>query len=153
MTNAERLAAIEEIKQAKARYFRGVDTSDGGLVRSVLARDCVLDYMGCCTDPATGRDFMPAMNIVMKGRASWTDGGFEATGIVSVHQGYNFDITFENAETAHSICAMTDRLHMPTGGAFSVMVGYGYYHETYVKEDGAWKIQKLRIQRLRVEAR
>ena len=33
---------IEEIKQAKAKYFRGVDTSDGPLVRSILADDCLL---------------------------------------------------------------------------------------------------------------
>jgi hypothetical protein len=62
----ERLSAIEEIKQAKARYFRGVDTSDGALVRGVLADDCVLDYMGCCTDPKTGQDFLPSMNVVMR---------------------------------------------------------------------------------------
>lgn len=64
----ERLAAIEAIRQLKARYWRGVDDSDGELVRSVLAEDCVLDYMGCCTDPVTGVDHMPAMNMILRGR-------------------------------------------------------------------------------------
>ena len=84
MTDVERLAAIEAIKQAKARYFRGVDTGDGDLVRDVLAEDCVLDYMGCCTDPTTGQDFLPAMNVVMQGAASWSSEGLRALGIVSV---------------------------------------------------------------------
>ena len=70
MTEAERLAAIETIRTAKARYFRGVDTGDDALVRSVLAEDCVLDHRGCCTDPVTGRDFMPAMNMVLRGRSA-----------------------------------------------------------------------------------
>ena len=55
MTETERLAAIEAIKQIKARYWRGVDLCDGELVRSVLAEDCELDYHGCCADPQTKR--------------------------------------------------------------------------------------------------
>jgi hypothetical protein len=46
MEEVERLAAIEAIKQVKARYFRGVDTGNGELVRLILAEDCVLDYRG-----------------------------------------------------------------------------------------------------------
>jgi hypothetical protein len=67
MTDSERLSAIEDIKQVKARYFRGVDSGDPALVRAILADECVRDYNGCCTDPATGRDFLPAMNVVLRG--------------------------------------------------------------------------------------
>jgi hypothetical protein len=41
---------------------------------------------------------------------------------------------------------------MPAGGDYAVMTGYGYYHETYEKVHGTWKIKTLRIERLRVEA-
>jgi len=51
----ERLIARDEITQLKARYFRGLDTCDGDLVRAPLAEDCELNYMGCCTNPKTGR--------------------------------------------------------------------------------------------------
>jgi hypothetical protein len=61
----ERLVAIEEIKQVKAKYFRGVDTGDGELARSILAEDRVLDYRAGCTDPATGIDYLPATNRVL----------------------------------------------------------------------------------------
>jgi hypothetical protein len=150
MDTLEQLAAIEEIKQAKARYFRGVDTNDAELVRSILADDCVLDYRGCCTDPATGRDYLPAMNIVMRGSASWTSGGL--SGIVSVHHGHNGEITVTSDTTASAIWPMTDRLFMPAGAPFAVMTGWGYYRETYEKTGGGWKIKTLRIERIRVEA-
>ena len=152
MTEAERLDAIEDIKRAKARYFRGVDTGDTELVRGILAEDCVLDYRGCCTDPASGTDFLPQMNVVVRGRESWSSKGFASMGIVSVHQGYNFDIEFEGETRARSVCAMTDRLFMPPGGPFSALIGYGYYHETYEKAEGRWKMRTLRISRIRVEA-
>jgi hypothetical protein len=152
MTELERLAAIEAIKQVKARYFRGVDTGDAALVRGILAEDCVLDYMGCCTDPATGRDFLPAMNIVMRGRESWASGGLSDAGIVSAHHGHNCEITLTSGTTASAIWSMTDRLFMPPGGAYAVMTGYGYYHETYENVGGAWLIKTIRIQRIRVES-
>jgi hypothetical protein len=152
MNDIERLSAIEEIKQAKACYFRGVDTGDGDLVRSILAEDCVLDYRGCCTDPKTGQDFLPAMNVVMRGAASWPSEGLASMGIVSAHHGHNCEITFTSETTADVIWSMTDRLFMPQGAPFSRMTGYGYYHETYQKTDGHWKIKTLHIVRLRVEA-
>ena len=150
MNDGERALAIEEIKQAKARYFRGVDTSDGDLVRSILAEDCVLDYMGCCTDPKTGRDFIPAMNVVLRGRSSWRSDGMSKFGIVSVHQGHNFELEFTSDTTAKGIWSMTDRLYFPPGSEFSLMTGYGHYHETYEKA-GRWMLKTTHITRIRVE--
>lgn len=152
MTETERLGAIEAIKLLKARYFRGVDTADGELVRGILAADCELDYRGCCTDPATGKDFMPAMNIVLRGSANWSAAGFAKAGIVSVHQGHHCEIEPTDRDHARGVWAMSDRLFMPAGMPFALMTGYGYYHETYEKSDGAWKIKTLRISRIRVEA-
>ena len=152
MTEAERLAAIEEIRQVKAKYFRGVDTEDGDLVRSILAADCALDYRGCCTDPKSGTDFMPAMNVVLNGRESWISGAFAKAGITSVHQGHQAEIEITGVSSAKAIWAMTDRLYMPPGAAYGVMRGFGYYHETYVREADGWKIATLKIERLRVEA-
>jgi hypothetical protein len=149
--DVEQLKAIAEITRVKAQYFRGVDTADSELVRGILAEDCVLDYMGCCTDPATGRDFMPAMNIVMRGNAAWSSTGLRAMGIVSVHHSHNGEINVTSATEANAIWSMTDRLFMPAGAGFAVMTGYGYYHESYEKIAGVWKIKTLRIQRIRVE--
>jgi len=153
MTAIERLEAMAAIRQAKARYLRGVDTGDGNLVRSVLAADCVLDYRGCCTDPASGVDYLPQMNIVMRGRDAWATDNLDGPRIVSAHHGHDHDISFADDGSAAMTCAFTDRLYMPPGAPYGVMVGFGYYHETYVREDGGWKISTLRIERIRVETR
>jgi hypothetical protein len=152
MESIDELLARDAIKQAKARYLRGVDTGDSQLVKDILAEDCVLDYMHCLTDPATGTDFLPEMNVVVRGRASWTSEGLRSMGIVSVHQTYNHDITLTSGNTASSVCAMTDRLFMPADRPYSVLTGYGYYHETYEQVDGSWWLKTLRISRLRVLA-
>ena len=44
MEPLERLLAIEEIKQTKARYFRFIDTKDRDGLASVFSRDAVLDH-------------------------------------------------------------------------------------------------------------
>ena len=147
-----RLAAIEAIKTAKARYFRGVDTGDGALVRSVLAQDCVLDYTGCFVDPATGRDHFPALSIVMRGRAAYSGDGLADAGVFSAHYGPNCEIELDDAVSARGIWSMADRLVMPEGGPVRELRGHGHYHETYVKVGDAWFIKTLRIVRTRVEA-
>lgn len=151
MDTSERLAAIEAIRQVKSRYFRGVDSGDGLLVRSILAEDCVLDYMGCCTDPVTGIDHMPAMNIVMRGRDSWPVREPIGTQAVSVHQGHDPDITIEDSQNARAIWSFTDRFFMPPGSPFARLTGWGRYHETYTNLGEGWKLQTTRIERLRVE--
>ena len=151
MDQCERLAAIEEIKQLKAKYWRGVDSADGALVRSILAEDCVLDYMGCCTDPMTGKDHMPEMNMVMHGRESCQTGNLEEPRVVTVHQGHQCEIEVTGPATAEGIWYFTDRFFMPPGAPFSRLTGYGHYHETYAKEGGGWKLKTTRITRIRVE--
>ncbi|MCE7797150.1 nuclear transport factor 2 family protein [Sphingobium sufflavum] len=152
MTESERLVAADAIRQVKARYFRGVDTGDADLVKGILAEDCELDYRGCCTDPATGRDFLPAMNVVLRGRESWQSDGMAKFGIVSVHQGHNVEIDFASATFAAAIWSMTDRLWFPPGSPFGLMTGHGHYHETYEKVGDRWLIKSIRITRIRVEA-
>jgi hypothetical protein len=153
MNGIERLTAIEEIKQVKAKYFRGVDTGDGDLVRSILAEDCVLDYVGGCTDPSTGIDYVPSTNTVLRGREAWPAGQRVNMGMVSVHQGHTVEIEITSDSTASAIWSMTDRLHFPPGGDYSIMTGYGHYHETYERIGGTWKIKTTRLTRLRVEGK
>lgn len=151
MTPQDEQAAIEAIRRAKARYWRGVDTCDGELVRAMLAPDCELDYRGCCADPASGRDFLPAMNVVLKGRGHWLADGMSRFGIVSVHQGHQSEVTFTSPTTASSIWAFTDRMFFPEGGDFARLTGYGHYHEGWERTSEGWLLKTLRITRLRVE--
>ena len=152
MDPLDRLLATDKIKQAKASYFRGVDTADTELVRAILAEDCVLDYRGCFVDPASGHDFFPAMSVVLRGRQSWSSTALAKAKIVSVHQGHGCTIDFTSDTQAEVVWSMTDRLFFPEGEPHRQLIGYGYYRETYVSAGDAWLIAALRIQRLRVEA-
>ncbi len=149
MTETERLAAIEAIRDLKARYWRGVDTGDGALVRSILAEDCELDFRGCCTDPTSGVDFLPEMNVVMRGRDSWQAQALE--GYVTSHQGHQAEIDVTGPGSAAAIWAFTDRFFYPPGMKYRRFTGYGYYHETYCMEGGKWLLKTTRITRLWVE--
>ena len=151
MTETERLSAIEAIRTVKTRYWRGVDTGDGALVRSILAADCELDFRGCCTDPASGTDFLPVMNVVMRGRESWKADALSQ--IVSAHHGHQSEITIEGPDTASAVWAFTDRMWMPQGSPFALLEGHGFYHDTYVREADGWKLRTSRITRLKVEVR
>jgi hypothetical protein len=151
MNESARLSAIEEIRRLKAQYWRGVDSADGELVRSILAEDCELDYMGCCTDPVSGIDHMPQMNMVMRGRASWQTGNLEEPRLVTVHQGHQHEIEVTGATTATGLWSFTDRFFMPPGAPFAHLVGYGYYYDTYENVGGKWLLKTTRIARLRVE--
>lgn len=151
MDESGRLSAIEDIRQLKAKYWRGVDTADGELVRSILAEDCVLDYRGCCTDPTTGVDHMPMMNMVMTGRDSWQTANLDAPRLVTVHQGHQHEIEPTGNGTASGIWVFSDRFFMPPGAPFARLVGYGHYHDTYEKAGGRWLLKTTRITRLRVE--
>jgi hypothetical protein len=151
MTESERLTAIEAIRQAKARYWRGVDLGDRDLVCSVLAEDCALDFRGCCVDPQSGVDHLPAMNQILRGREKWTSDGMSRLGIVSVHQGHQSEIEITGAHSATGIWAFTDRMFFAAGSEFTRLTGYGHYHESYVREASGWKIRTARITRIRVE--
>ncbi len=139
---------IDAIKQAKARYWIGVDTNDGDMVRSVLAEDCALDYHSCCADPTSGTDFLPAMNVTLNGRANWIANGLSRAGIISVHQGHHADIELTGDNAAKGVWSFTDRFFVPSGKPFSRFTGYGFYHETYEKVAGSWLIKTLRISRI-----
>lgn len=151
MDDTQRLAAIEDIRQIKAKYWRGVDMQDDALVRSILAEDCVLDYMGCCTDPVTGTDHMPAMNMVMKGRESWNTANLDGPKTVTVHQGHQAEIDITSDDDAKAIWYFTDRFFLPPGGPFTRLLGFGRYHDTYVRADDGWKLKTTRIERYWVE--
>ncbi|MCB2076424.1 MAG: nuclear transport factor 2 family protein [Novosphingobium sp.] len=142
MTEIERLLAIEEIQQLKARYFLGIDFHDWDLWRrEVWAPDARLEV------PELGKSVGPRDELI-----AWVK---ERTGEqVSVHHGHMPIIEIMSDTTATGLWAMEDRLYRPKGhpdyedGAF--ILGFGHYHETYVKLDVGWRIRSTRLTRLRV---
>ena len=63
MTEIERLTALEEIKELKARYFRCLDTKDWAGLQAVFSDDAEFDMRGEAADKST------AANAVIVGEA------------------------------------------------------------------------------------
>ena len=150
MDQIEILAAIEDIKKLKSRYFRAVDTKDIKLLESVFTQDCVVDYRGAATDPLTGINHVPeGTGQVLTGLKNYIDHcRRDLAFFTSVHHGHMPEIEISTTTTARGIWAMMDVLRFPTGAPISGLDGYGHYYETYEKIDDSWKIKTLRLKRL-----
>ena len=140
----ERLLAIEEIKQVKAKYFYGLDHKDWELWRrEVWAADGELHVPEFRAEPFTGWEAVIAYVS-------------EATGDqVSVHHGHMPIIEFASDTQAKVIWAMEDRLYrtkqFPLYDGSTYLHGWGHYRETYEKGAAGWRIKTSQLTRLRVE--
>ena len=124
--------SFEQIKQLKARYFRFVDTQDWDALSDVFTKDAVLQW-----GPEEGQ--------VMEGRDAILAGlTANLEGAVTCHHGHMPEIELIDEDHARGIWSMTDRVDHPD----FLLIGYGHYHEEYLREEGCWRIQRLRLTRL-----
>jgi hypothetical protein len=153
VNDVEKLIAIEEIKKLRARYFRGADFKDWTLMESVFAPDVVFDIRGATTDPYSGTNAVASVSeSVLTGSKTVVEAIRQGiTGVSTVHHGHMPEIEILSADDAKGFWAMEDVLRWPPGSPVLSMHGYGHYHETYHRYQGEWKIQTLRITRLRVD--
>ena len=153
MDDIARLLAIEDIKTVKARYFRGVDEKDEALLRQVFTDDVELDYRGATTDPATGIDIAgDVTGDIQRGGDHCAQAIAKAMiGVVSVHHASVPEIEIRDEDNARAVWPMVDRLRFGEDSPVREMTGYGHYHETYVRQDGTWRIRTLRLTRLRLD--
>lgn len=142
MNPIDRLLAIEELKQLKARYFRFIDTKDWTGFAGLFAPDAVFDVTddlpGCVlTGPAKITE-LPAGSLV---------------GAITVHHGHCPEITIQSETSASGIWAMEDRIRWAEDSVSPAksLHGFGHYLETYRYIDGRWYIQTLKLKRLRVD--
>jgi hypothetical protein len=135
MTDTERLMAIEEIKQLKARYFRYVDTKDWAAFEAVFAPDAMADYSS--ERDSKERSASGGANIVALVRKL-------IERAITVHHGHMAEVEVLSPTTARGIFAM-EGLTWPEGSRRKTMHGWGHYHETYEKIDGKWLIKTLKL--------
>jgi uncharacterized protein (TIGR02246 family) len=129
---------IEAIKQLKARYFRTMDTKDWAGMREVFADDVTMDTTDSGGNVMTGADdFLVFLQATLDG-------------VVTVHHGHMPEIELTSPTTATGTWSMEDRLRWPDG---TELHGFGHYHETYEKTDGAWRITSSTLTRLRMDHR
>lgn len=74
------------------------------------------------------------------------------SGARTIHHGHTPEIEITGADHASGIWAMRDTVDFaPEGEASRGIRGAGWYHEQYEREDGAWRIASMRLERLRVD--
>ncbi|MBU6206770.1 MAG: SgcJ/EcaC family oxidoreductase [Alphaproteobacteria bacterium] len=124
------------ITEVKARYCRCLDTKDWAGYADVFTEDAVLDTTGAGGKRIEGRD--AAVDYV---RSSITDD------VITTHHVHAPEISIDG-DTATVIWAMQDRNIWPNG---RTLLGFGHYHERYVRQDGQWRIAESRLTRINIE--
>jgi len=142
MSTAERLMAIEEIHQLKARYIRCMDTKDWACWEAVFAPH--FHFKVGDTERHSVQEMMQEIR---------PSGLFDR--VKTVSHAYDPEIEILSPTTARGIWGV-DFLHYfaadagPAQGREVLAPGHwshtdGYYHDTYVKIDGRWLIQSEEI--------
>jgi hypothetical protein len=131
-----RLIDIEEIKQLKARYFRGLDMKDWALWADVFTEDAHIEADGYPFDGPEA--IIAAMKVFLDG-------------VRTVHHGFMPEITINGPDEATGIWAMRDYLLYPGDGPPVGFFGYGHYHEDYVRQSDGWRIRRLILTRIGID--
>jgi len=142
----ERLEAIEEIKQLKARYFRCMDMKDWDGFAAVFAPDARMDVSGELSD-----DVADGIGVTTGDREITAFVRESIEDVTTVHHGHTPEIDVTSPTTAAGVWAMEDHLWWPERSPIMSMHGYGHYHETYEKTQGRWRIKSTTLTRLRTD--
>ena len=146
MDTVERLEAIEEIKQLKARYFRCMDMKDWDGFAAVFAPDARMDVSGELSD-----DVADGIGVTTGDREITAFVRESIEDVTTVHHGHTPEIDVTSPTTAAGVWAMEDHLWWPERSPIISMHGYGHYHETYEKTQGRWRIKSTTLTRLRTD--
>lgn len=141
MTDIEKLMAIEEIRQTKARYFRFVDTKNWEGLLALFTPDARIDITNDLRDDGL-------FDNVADFAKTAADG---LVGCVSVHHGHMSEVEITSPTTANSITAMEDTLRWAETRPTRLLHGMGHYFETYERVNGKWLIKTMQLKRLRVD--
>jgi SnoaL-like domain len=144
MDLVEKLAAIEDIKNLKARYFRLVDSKQYEALEALFMPDVAVDH---------SQDHPQA---VFNNRSDWVAlirSGMAPT--TSVHHGHTPEIEITSPTAALGIWPMQDWIWWPPEVTSPIgtcaFAGFGHYHETYLKTAEGWRIASVRLRRIRLD--
>ena len=136
MASQPQFADWLEICNVKADYCRLLDTKQWQDWSQIFTEDVVVDVTSSGGELTNTRDdfVWPLSELLAE--------------VKTCHQVHAPQITIDG-DTAKVIWAMQDRLLWPDG---NTMTGFGHYHEEYRRTGQGWKIAKLTLTRLIVEA-
>ena len=151
-----RLSAMEDIKQLKVRYWRCVDSKDQAGLESIFTEDAYFDARNSSRNgnDKNSESQMLGDDWVWRGNKAIAAAIYQRVApIVTVHHGHMPEIEILSETTARAVWPFEDIIatRRPVGNDLITMKGYGYYHETYRRVNGAWRIATSLITRLHTE--
>jgi len=143
MNTLERLQAVEDIRNLKARYFRLMDTKQWDTFATLFTPDMQV--------------ISPNGNVWLRGGAAFAQSiRHSLEHSVSIHQGFTAEIEIIDADNAKAIWSMQDVIEWedchPREGWKSIL-GRGHYHDTYRRIESIWRIATLSLIRLRLDTK
>jgi hypothetical protein len=142
MDNLERLVAIEDIKNLKARYLRCADGKQWDEFETLFTPDA--EFIGHDVG-----DFR------VKGTHEFRQYSEKfLVDCLSVHHVLAPEITFIDDKTAKVVWVMTDMLRWEKGDpidGYKKIDGWGHYHETCIKTRDGWRMSSWELTRVKLE--
>jgi hypothetical protein len=131
------LEDLEAIKRLKYRYLRALDTKAWEELGDTLTEDATTEY----SDGEYRFQGRAAIVQFLKGTPLAQPDGF-----IGVHQCSQPEIEFTTPTTARAVWALYNYLiHKSAGQGLRLCA---FYHDEYVKQDGAWKIRATGYRRV-----
>ncbi|MEK1887280.1 MAG: nuclear transport factor 2 family protein [Phyllobacterium sp.] len=135
---------FDEIGMRKARYCRYIDTKHWTEFRRLFSEAPDIRFVDA--EGQTMHAFTSVDEFV-------TTSARYLEGARTIHQVHNAEMEKVSDNEVAAIWSMEDYLVFPPGDDArpSSMHGYGHYYETWVLEDGQWRIAKLELRRTILE--
>ena len=132
------VAALEEIRQLKYRYFRTLDMKEWEEFGDCLAEDISARYGTQAMSEPLHFDSRDEVVVYMSENLS--------TSVISIHVGSHPEITVDG-NVASGSWAFEDTVIVPD---FKILIrGGGYYQDEYRRDaDGKWRIASTKYERI-----
>jgi len=135
------MSNIDQVRTAKARYCRYVDTKQWDAFKALLLPNPELRFYNVAGELLYSFDNREAFVAVSR--------DFLANSH-SIHQIHNEELTQVSATEIHAIWSMEDYIVNSDGS--DRHHGFGHYHETWVLSDEDWRLAALELRRTIVKA-
>jgi len=137
------LVHIREIEFLKSRYCRAIDNKEWHLLPEFFVPDARFEGFGGGVITAVSK-FVERITKLLEGS-------------ITVHHLHHHEIKIVGPTEARGVWALMDYNEWPVAGVLrdapeaTGFCGYGFYEECYRNEEGQWRIEFMRLTRLRVD--
>lgn len=138
------LSVFEQVRLAKARYCRYLDTKQWEAFAELLLPEPDVRMYNVAGE----------LLVSFNSRAAFTDSARDyLSGAQSIHQVHNDELTQVSESAVSAVWSMEDHILFPdqSDGRPARHHGYGHYHEQWVLTAAGWRIARLELRRTILE--